>query len=70
MRNRFMLIAAAALALAACGKSATENDAVANITPLDENAADGALGGIVEIPADDGDAPTANALQPLETNGQ
>jgi hypothetical protein len=70
MRHRFLLVAAAALALAACGKSATENELTANFTPLDENTADSSLGGIVEIPTDDSDAPSENALLPLEKNGQ
>ena len=69
MSHRFLIVSAAALALIGCSKSTPlENDLVANITPLDENTADASLNGIVDVAADDGDAPSDNALPPAETN--
>ena len=67
---RLPLIAATALALAGCAKPAPDNALASNITSMDENAADAGLANIVEIPADDGDAPTDNALVPIEKNTQ
>ena len=69
MKHRFLIVSAAALALFGCSKSAPlENELVSNITPIDENGADASLNGIVEVPADDGDAPNENALPPVETH--
>jgi len=65
--TRFIILYAAALAVAGCHQAeapAPANDNTANITPLDEgNLSDDA--NITDVPADDGDAPTD-----VETNAK